>query len=87
MEEAAESYGKGRRHRERQRAGDIHLGSQSAMADLHASSVFLEIKKETKEDTHYSNLRDHELPFASLILKLLLKELRVLLLNLPLKLI
>lgn len=73
VEEAAESYSKGRGCRERRRAGDIHLCNQSATGDLHASSVFLEIKKDKKEDAHYSNMRDHGLLFASLILKLLLE--------------
>lgn len=65
------------------RAGDIHLCNQSATGDLHASSVFLKIKKDKKEDAHYSNMRDHELLFASLILKLL-KLLRILPLKSPL---
>lgn len=52
---------------------DIHLCNQSATGDLHASSVFLEIKKDKKEDAHYSNMRDHELLCASLTLKLLLE--------------
>ena len=73
VEEAGESYSKGHGCRERRRAGDIHLCNQSATGDLHASSVFLEIKKDKKEDAHYSNMRDHEFLFALLILKLLLE--------------
>ena len=53
--------------------------SQSATEDLHAPSfvvvvvVVFNIKKGTREDAHYSSLRDQELAFASLILKLLLE--------------
>lgn len=71
--EAAESHGKWYRFRERPRTGDIHLCNQSAMEDLHALSVFLALKRETREDARYSSLKDRELPFVLLILKLLLE--------------
>lgn len=41
--------------------------------NIHALSVFLEIKKGIREYAHYSCLKDHGLPFAPLILKLLLE--------------
>lgn len=37
--------------------------SQSATEDLHAPSVFLKVKKGTREDVHHSSLKDQELAF------------------------